>query len=141
VADRDSKRRAQLSDIIIIAPTNEQVWEIQQEHSRCACRHRRLTNFQGQEAAIAIYSLASVIPRRCARAESNSLQCQSPERFAMSRAKSLAIMVAVSSYFRRPNAKHNADALRMSSADMNCADDHSAVGITRICLPSSPPLN
>ncbi|KRB30871.1 nuclease [Mesorhizobium sp. Root172] len=90
--DRDGKEAAiTLNDILIIAPYNAQVFEIQQRLP--GARVGTVDKFQGQEAPIAIYSMAS---SSHADAPRGMEFLYSLNRFnvATSRAKCLSILVA-----------------------------------------------
>lgn len=91
----DTKALA-LDDIIIIAPYNAQVFEIQQ---RIPDAHvGTVDKFQGQEAAIAIYSLATSTYADAPRGM-EFLYSSNRLNVAISRAKCLAIMVASPALF------------------------------------------
>ncbi|MES5485295.1 TM0106 family RecB-like putative nuclease [Bradyrhizobium sp. INPA03-11B] len=95
--DRDGKtKELELSDIIIIAPYNAQVFEVQQ---RIPGAHvGTVDKFQGQEAAIAIYSLATSSYADAPRGM-EFLYSANRLNVAISRAKCLAIMVASPAIF------------------------------------------
>ena len=95
--DRDGKKKAlELSDIVIIAPYNAQVFEIQQ---RIPGAHvGTVDKFQGQEAAIAIYSLATSSHADAPRGM-EFLYSANRLNVAISRAKCLAVMVASPAIF------------------------------------------
>ncbi len=95
--DRDGKTKAlELSDIVIIAPYNAQVFEIQQ---RIPGAHvGTVDKFQGQEAAIAIYSLATSSHADAPRGM-EFLYSANRLNVAISRAKCLAVMVASPAIF------------------------------------------
>jgi len=95
--DRDGKTKVlEPSDIIIIAPYNAQVFEIQQ---RIPGAHvGTVDKFQGQEAAIAIYSLATSSHADAPRGM-EFLYSANRLNVAISRAKCLAIMVASPAIF------------------------------------------
>lgn len=90
--DRDgTEKPVRLEDIVIITPYNAQVFEIQQRHP--GVRVGTVDKFQGQEAPIAIYSMATSTH---ADAPRGMEFLYSANRFnvAISRAKCLAILVA-----------------------------------------------
>lgn len=95
--DRDGKtKELELSNIIIIAPYNAQVFEVQQ---RIPGAHvGTVDKFQGQEAAIAIYSLATSSYADAPRGM-EFLYSANRLNVAISRAKCLAIMVASPAIF------------------------------------------
>jgi len=95
--DRDGKTTVlELSDIIIIAPYNAQVFEIQQHIP--GAHVGTVDKFQGQEAAIAIYSLATSSHADAPRGM-EFLYSANRLNVAISRAKCLAIMVASPAIF------------------------------------------
>jgi predicted RecB family nuclease len=85
-----------LSDIIIIAPYNAQVFEIQQLIP--GANVGTVDKFQGQEAAVAIYSLATSSHADAPRGM-EFLYSANRLNVAISRAKCLAIMVASPAIF------------------------------------------
>ncbi|WP_342586881.1 TM0106 family RecB-like putative nuclease [Mesorhizobium sophorae] len=90
--DRDGNEKpVTLDDIIVITPYNAQVFEIQHRHP--GVRVGTVDKFQGQEAPIAIYSMAT---SSHADAPRGMEFLYSANRFnvAISRAKCLAILVA-----------------------------------------------
>lgn len=94
--DRDGVHALTRDDILIIAPYNAQVYEIQRRLP--GARAGTVDKFQGQEAAIAIYSMATSSPDDAPRGMEF---LYSPNRLnvATSRAKCLSIMVASRSVF------------------------------------------
>ncbi|MDR6632304.1 uncharacterized protein J2X72_001075 [Phyllobacterium sp. 1468] len=95
--DRHGKERPiTLEDIVVITPYNAQVFEIQQRIP--AAKVGTVDKFQGQEAPIAIYSMAT---SSAADAPRGMEFLYSPNRFnvAISRAKCLAILVASPTIF------------------------------------------
>lgn len=95
--DRDgTERPVAMDDIVIITPYNAQVFEIQQRLP--GARVGTVDKFQGQEAPIAIYSMAT---SSHADAPRGMEFLYSANRFnvAISRAKCLAILVASSEIF------------------------------------------
>lgn len=90
--DRNGETRPlSLEDIIIIAPYNAQVFEIQQRVPRAHVG--TVDKFQGQEAAVAIYSLATSTHADAPRGM-EFLYSANRLNVAISRAKCLTIMVA-----------------------------------------------
>ena len=90
--DRDGvEKLVTLDDIVVITPYNAQVFEIQQRHH--GVRVGTVDKFQGQEAPIAIYSMAT---SSHADAPRGMEFLYSANRFnvAISRARCLAILVA-----------------------------------------------
>ncbi|WP_338053298.1 TM0106 family RecB-like putative nuclease [Rhodomicrobium udaipurense] len=90
--DRDGiERPVTLDDIVVITPYNAQVFEIQQRHP--GVRVGTVDKFQGQEAPIAIYSMAT---SSHADAPRGMEFLYSANRFnvAVSRAKCMAILVS-----------------------------------------------
>lgn len=95
-SDRAGEHPLTLEDILIIAPYNAQVYEIQRRIPDA--RVGTVDKFQGQEAAVAIYSIASSSP---ADAPRGMEFLYSPNRLnvATSRAKCLSILVGSRSVF------------------------------------------
>jgi uncharacterized protein len=95
--DREGNRHPiMLEDIIIITPYNAQVFEIQQ---RLPLAHvGTVDKFQGQEAAIAIYSMATSSYADAPRGM-EFLYSANRLNVAISRAQCLAILVASPSIF------------------------------------------
>lgn len=93
---KGDERNVTLNDILIIAPYNAQVFEIQQRLPNA--KVGTVDKFQGQEAAIAIYSMAT---SSHADAPRGMEFLYSPNRFnvAVSRAKCMAILIASPSIF------------------------------------------
>lgn len=90
--DRDGiEREITLDDILIIAPYNAQVFEIQQRLP--TARVGTVDKFQGQEAPIAIYSMASSSHADAPRGM-DFLYSANRFNVAISRAKCLALLVA-----------------------------------------------
>lgn len=87
----DQQRPLTLEDILVIAPYNAQVFEIQQRLP--GARVGTVDKFQGQEAPIAIYSMAT---SSHADAPRGMEFLYSANRFnvAISRAKCVAVLVA-----------------------------------------------
>lgn len=110
--DRNYAHPLTLDDILIIAPYNAQVYEIQRRLP--AARVGTVDKFQGQEAAIAIYSMATSSPDDAPRGMEF---LYSPNRLnvATSRAKCLSILVASRNVFeadcRTPRQMQLANAL------------------------------
>jgi uncharacterized protein len=96
-SDREgNKHPVMLEDIIIITPYNAQVFEIQQ---RLPLAHvGTVDKFQGQEAPIAIYSMATSSHADAPRGM-EFLYSANRLNVAISRAKCLAILVASPSIF------------------------------------------
>ncbi len=94
--DRDGAHALTPDDILIIAPYNAQVYEIQRRLP--GARAGTVDKFQGQEAAIAIYSMATSSPDDAPRGMEF---LYSPNRLnvATSRAKCLSILVASRNVF------------------------------------------
>lgn len=95
-SDRDGEHTLTLEDILIIAPYNAQVFEIQRRIP--GARVGTVDKFQGQEAAVAIYSMATSSP---ADAPRGMEFLYSPNRLnvATSRAKCLSVLVGSRSVF------------------------------------------
>ncbi len=95
--DREGNRHPiMLEDIIIITPYNAQVFEIQQRLPQAHVG--TVDKFQGQEAAIAIYSMATSSHADAPRGM-EFLYSANRLNVAISRAKCLAILVASPSIF------------------------------------------
>ncbi|HWE45772.1 MAG TPA: TM0106 family RecB-like putative nuclease [Caulobacteraceae bacterium] len=94
---KGDERGITLDDILIIAPYNAQVFEIQKRIP--GARVGTVDKFQGQEAAIAVYSMAT---SSHADAPRGMEFLYSPNRFnvATSRAKCLSILVAAPAVFQ-----------------------------------------
>lgn len=99
--DQNSKRVLQSSDIKIITPYNSSVFELQKRIPTIEIG--TVDKFQGQEAAVIIYSLASSSPEDAPRGMDF---LYSPNRFnvAVSRAKAIFIMVGSPKIFE-PDCK------------------------------------
>lgn len=95
--DRDgSKKPITIRDILIITPYNAQVFEIQQRLP--AARIGTVDKFQGQEAPIAIYSMATSSHADAPRGM-EFLYSANRLNVAVSRAKCLAVLVASPTIF------------------------------------------
>lgn len=90
VDEKNNKKTLQLSDIKIITPYNSNVFELQKKIPNIEIG--TVDKFQGQEAPVIIYSLASSTPEDAPRGMDF---LYSPNRFnvAVSRAKAIFIMV------------------------------------------------
>lgn len=95
-SDREGEHTLTPDDILIIAPYNAQVYEIKRRLP--GARVGTVDKFQGQEAAIAIYSMATSSPGHAPRGMEF---LYSPNRLnvATSRAKCLSFLVASRSVF------------------------------------------
>lgn len=96
--DERGSRRIALDDILIVAPYNAQV-ELLKEHLPPAIRVGTVDKFQGQEAPVTVYSMASSTPEDAPRGM-EFLYSRNRLNVAVSRAQGLAIVVASPALFR-----------------------------------------
>ena len=112
-SDGPSTRRIALEDILVVAPYNAQV-ELLRERLPTGARIGTVDKFQGQEAPVTIYSMASSSPEDAPRGM-DFLYSRNRLNVAVSRAQGLAIVVASPVLFRvrckTPKQMHQANAL------------------------------
>lgn len=97
-SDERGNRRIELEDILVVAPYNAQV-ELLRERLPAGARVGTVDKFQGQQAPIAIYSMASSTPEDAPRGM-DFLYSRNRLNVAVSRAQGLAIVVASPALFR-----------------------------------------
>ena len=90
-ADRDGERELTLGDILVVAPYNDHV-ALLRNHLPHGARVGTVDKFQGQEAPVVIYSMATSSPDEAPHG-ADFLFSLNRLNVAMSRAKGLAIMV------------------------------------------------
>ncbi|MDP9226118.1 MAG: DNA2/NAM7 family helicase, partial [Actinomycetota bacterium] len=96
--DESGSRHIVLNDILVVAPYNAQV-ELLKEQLPQGIRVGTVDKFQGQEAPVAIYSMASSTPEDAPRGM-DFLYSRNRLNVALSRAQGLAILVASPALFR-----------------------------------------
>ena len=97
-SDGESTRRIALEDILVVAPYNAQV-ELLRVRLPIGARIGTVDKFQGQEAPVTIYSMASSSPEDAPRGM-DFLYSRNRLNVAVSRAQGLAIVVASPALFR-----------------------------------------
>jgi uncharacterized protein len=95
---RGASRSLRAEDIIVVSPYNAQVDRLR-EALPAGCAAGTVDKFQGQEAAVAIYSLASSSPDDMPR-QFEFLYSLNRLNVAMSRARALAVLVCSPAVFR-----------------------------------------
>jgi uncharacterized protein len=90
--DGEARRRIGLDDILVVAPYNAQV-ELLKERLPPGARVGTVDKFQGQQAPVSIYSMASSTPEDAPRGM-EFLYSRNRLNVAVSRAQGMAIIVA-----------------------------------------------
>lgn len=96
--DGDHRRRVGLDDILVVAPYNAQV-DLLTERLPAGARVGTVDKFQGQQAPLTIYSMASSSPEDAPRGM-DFLYSRNRLNVAVSRAQGMAILVASPALFR-----------------------------------------
>jgi uncharacterized protein len=96
--DGDERRRIGLDDILVVAPYNAQV-DLLRERLPAGARVGTVDKFQGQQAAVAIYSMTSSTPEDAPHGI-DFLYSRNRLNVAVSRAQGIAIIVASPALFR-----------------------------------------
>jgi uncharacterized protein len=96
--DGDARRRIGLNDILVVAPYNAQV-DLLGQRLPPGARIGTVDKFQGQQAPVAIYSMASSTPEDAPRGI-DFLYSRNRLNVAVSRAQGMAIVVASPELFR-----------------------------------------
>ncbi len=96
--DGDERRQIGLSDILVVAPYNAQV-ELLTRTLPAGARIGTVDKFQGQQAPVTIYSMASSTPEDAPRGI-DFLYSRNRLNVAVSRAQGMAIIVASPALFR-----------------------------------------